>query len=74
MNVAELIEMLQDMPQTAEVHFEYNYGDHWRTHVAPKVHAVEVGLVEYSDYHRMDKVVDYDDDSADTAREVVILG
>ena len=37
MNVAELIDELRMMDPEAEVHFEYNYGDHWRTHVAPKV-------------------------------------
>ena len=62
MQVSELIEILQDMPQDAEVHFAYNYGDHWRTQVAPTVDAVDMGNVKYSDYHRMPKVVENDDD------------
>jgi hypothetical protein len=62
MKVSELIEQLQYMDQDAEVHFAYNYGDHWRTEVAPAVTAVSEGVVEYSDYHRMDKVAeDYED-------------
>lgn len=76
MNVAELIEELKYMPQDAEVHFSYNYGDHWRTEVAPKVRSVDEGAVVYSEYHRMDKVVefDYDDEDADEGKSVVLIG
>ena len=82
MNVAQLIEQLQYMPQDAEVHFSYNYGDHWRTEVAPAVSRVNEGAVEYSDYHRMDKLVTDEDDCYDeetgdykeSVRRVVVLG
>lgn len=78
MLVRDLIELLEEMPADAEVHFAYNYGDHWRTQVAPKVDSVELGEVKYSDYHRMPKVVerDYDDEDDSTEDEqsqVVIL-
>jgi hypothetical protein len=73
MKVSELIEMLEEMDQDAEVHYAYNYGDHWRTKVAPKVDSVDEGAVEYSGYHRMDKLVDEDDEDAALARRVVIL-
>jgi hypothetical protein len=83
MLVKELIESLKYMDQDAEVHFAYNYGDHWRTEVAPKVSQVSEGVVEYSDYHRMDKLVtleeDYDVLDEDTGehktetRKVVVL-
>jgi hypothetical protein len=78
MLVSELIELLQGENPDAEVHFSYNYGDHWRTQVAPKVDSVEVGQVVYSDYHRMPKVVeqDYDEDDDNTEEnevQVVIL-
>ncbi len=77
MLVSDLIELLQEMPQDAEVHFAYNYGDHWRTQVAPKVDEVYMGDVKYSDYHRMPKVVerDYDEDDSteDNQSQVVIL-
>ena len=78
MLVSELIELLQGENPDAEVHFSYNYGDHWRTQVAPKVDSVEVGQVRYSDYHRMPKVVerDYDDEddsTNDNEVQVVIL-
>jgi hypothetical protein len=65
------------MPQDAEVHFQYNYGDHWRTQVAPTVDSVEMGFVQYSDYHRMNKVVegsyDEEDELADTEGKAVVL-
>ena len=78
LTVAELIEELKYMPQDAEVHFQYNYGDHWRTQVAPGVDSVEMGLVEHSAYHSMDKVVEPDWDNEDgddvEGKAVVLLG
>ena len=78
MKVEDLIEELKYMPQDAEVHFQYNYGDHWRTQVAPGVDSVEMGLVEYSDYHRMPKVVEPDWDNEDgddvEGKAVVLIG
>ncbi len=80
MKVSELIEQLECMNPEAEVHFSYNYGDHWRTEVAPKVERVHQGIVEFSDYHRMDKLVEdedcYDEDTGDykaDIRRVVVL-
>ncbi len=74
MKVSELIELLQMENQDAEVHFQYNYGDHWRTQVAPSVDSVEVGNVKYSDYHRMHKVVDEEDFDYDDEGEPVVEG
>ena len=80
MLVKELIESLKYMDQDAEVHFAYNYGDHWRTEVAPKVSQVTEGVVEYSEYHRMDKLVEdedcYDEETGDyktDVRKVVVI-
>ena len=82
MKVKDLIEQLGYMDAEAEVHFSYNYGDHWRTQVAPSVDSVEEGVVEFSDYHRMDKMVEeyedqFDEESGDLrtdVRKVVVLG
>ena len=81
MLVSQLIEQLQSMDQNAEVHFSYNYGDHWRTQVAPTVDRVDEGVVEHSAYHSMDKMVDdedcYDEETGDYKqdwRRVVVLG
>ncbi len=81
MKVSQLIEQLRYMDADAEVHFSYGYGDHWRTEVAPAVSNIREGVVEYSEYHRMDKMVDdddcYDEDTGDyktDVRKVVVLG
>ena len=81
MLVSQLIEQLQSMDQNAEVHFSYNYGDHWRTQVAPTVDRVDEGVVEHSAYHSMDKMVDdedcYDEETGnykEDCRRVVVLG
>jgi hypothetical protein len=79
MQVFQLIERLMDLDPNAEVHLSYNYGDHWSTQVAPTVDTVDEGLVKYSDYHRMDKLMDEDkmyEDEGDFegTRRVVVLG
>ena len=81
MQVKELIEILSRYDQEADVHFAYGYGDYWRTEVAPKVSQVSEGVVEYSEYHRMDKLVTdedecYDEDTGDykiDVRKVVVI-
>ena len=65
MQVKELIEILKNYDQEADVHFAYGYGDHWRTQVAPAISQVFDGVVEYSDYHQMDKLVEEYDDQFD---------
>jgi hypothetical protein len=74
MTVQELIEELQDMAPDAEVHFQYNYGDYWRTQVAPEVGTVETANVVWSDYHSMPKIID-DDGTRDMAeaKQVVVI-
>lgn len=71
MTVQELIEALQGEDPEAEVHFQYNYGDYWRTTVAPKVVQVEAGHVKWSGYHKLPAVVD--DSENEEADEVVLL-
>ena len=80
LTVAELIEELKYRDQDAEVHFSYNYGDHWRTQVAPAVCGVSEGFVVESTYHSMDKIVDecdvYDEETGErdeSVRRVVVI-
>ena len=79
MQVFQLIEQLMDLDPNAEVHFSYNYGDHWRTEVAPKVGSVLEGMVKYSEYHHMDRLLDEDEmyeeeGDFEGTRRVVVLG
>ena len=80
MTVQELIEQLSNCCPTAEVHLSYGAGDHWRTTVAPAVCQIHDGAVQYSDYHRMDTLVDEDDmreeegDYNLPVRRVVVIG
>ena len=80
MQVKELIEILSRYDQEADVHFAYGYGDHWRTTVAPAISQVFDGVVEYSSYHQMDKLVEdedcYDEETGDykaDVRKVVVI-
>ncbi len=81
MQVKELIDILSRYDQEADVHFAYGYGDHWRTTVAPAISQVFDGVVEYSNYHQMDKLVTdedecYDEDTGDYKagiRKVVVI-
>lgn len=72
MKVKELIEELKNFDPNAEVHFTYNYGDHWRTPVAPAVENVDEYQVKHSSYHDMPKIVE-DDEVDDDAPYVVVL-
>ena len=79
MQVYQLIEQLEYLDPNAEVHFSYNYGDHWSTNVAPTVDQVSMGVVKYSAYHNMDKLMDenemYEEEGDfEGTRRVVVLG
>jgi hypothetical protein len=71
MTVRDLKEMLEGQDDSMEVHIAYNFGDYWRTQVAPKASDADTAMVKYSDYHRMDKIDEEDDD--DNSREVFVI-
>lgn len=73
MKVYELLRELQDFDLDAEVHFSYNYGDHWKTTVAPKAHHVELLPVVYSNYHSMPMVIDEENKRYNDATQVVVI-
>jgi Zn-finger domain-containing protein len=73
MTVKELIEKLQDFDPQMEVEFAYNYGDYWRTEVTKHITEVEEEAVTYSDYHRMNKVVDSREDDDVVDEKMVVL-
>jgi hypothetical protein len=77
MTVQELIEKLEGFDPQMEVEFAYNYGDHWRTEVTKHITEVDEETVTYSDYHRMNKVVDGieedDEEEYDKDEKMVVL-
>ena len=74
MKVKDLIKRLKGYDGDCEVHFSYDYGDHWHTEVAPKVKRLDYGEIGYSDYHSMDQVVKHADrDDFEEVKEVVVL-
>jgi len=72
MLVKDLIAELKNFDGDMEVHFSYNYGDHWRTHVAPVIETVEELPVKHSDYHNMPKLVEDEDDDGKNKMVVVL--
>lgn len=75
MTLTEMLEQLTELKESdptlgdCEVHFQYNYGDHWRTQVAPVVETCEVGKTVHSPYHGMPKVAILEDESEDYEEE-----
>jgi len=57
-----------------DVCFAYNYGDHWKTTVSPKVNKVDECGIRYSDYHNTYRVVDEDDKESPEEHAVVLFG
>lgn len=74
MIVKELIERLRDMDEELEVMFSYNYGDYTKTMVAADICNVDESEVVYSEYHRMSRIADDEDESERSQiKKVVIL-
>jgi hypothetical protein len=73
MTVKKLIDLLQDFDENMEVKFAYNFGDYWGTEVASNITEIDEGQVRHSDYHRMDKVVDDENDEEYYTKTVVII-
>ena len=79
MQVYQLIEQLEYLDPNDEVYFSYNFGDHWNTQVASTVDRVSMGIIKYSAYHNMDKLLDEtkmheDEGDFDGTRSVVVIG
>lgn len=74
MKVKELIEELKQFDREAEVHFSYNYGDHWRTQVAPVVETIDELPIIHSSYHNTYRLADDEEEEAGKdVRHVVVL-
>lgn len=58
----ELDELIARGEGDMQVGFAYNYGDYWRTTVVQGINNLALVTVTHSEYHRMDKVVDNDEE------------
>ena len=80
MTKRELIEALRDVPDDAEIFFEYASGDYWRTTLARPINIVDEKVLVYSRYHNTWKVIDDFEEGEQTlaededAKNVVIIG
>ena len=79
MQVYQLIEQLEYLDPNDEVYFSYDIGDYWNTQVASTVDRVSMGVIKYSAYHNMDKLLDetkmHEDEGAwPGTRSVVVIG
>lgn len=85
MTVGRLKEMLEDIIRNAEdedevlemeIGFSYDYGDHCHGRVVQGVSDVEARSVKRSDYYRMDKLVDEDEEDgvpAEGTRKMIVI-
>ena len=69
MTVKELKQWLSKYDEGAEVQFTYQYGDHWRTNVSPSITGLQERDVVFSAYHRMDRLVEIDEDQGEVESE-----
>ena len=71
--VKEFKDMLDDYEDDMEIFFAHDYGDYWNTLVAKSINDVDVKEVQYSEYHRMNKVVDEEDIENDDPTKTVLV-
>ena len=67
MKVAELIEILKLMDQTADVRVAHNTGNYWNTVITPEVTSVSVENITFSPYSDEFRIVDEDEVEFSTA-------
>lgn len=75
MKVSDLIKQLADLPNDAEIYMSQPSGDYWGTELAIKVDHIARALIDRSDYHDSDKVVEPRDgeEEVEGARHVWII-
>ena len=56
--VGQMKALLEDMDVDMPLVFKFPSGDYWRTNLARPVDQVDVGVIEYSEYHQSAKIVE----------------
>jgi len=74
MTVKELKEQLSMYSDDQIVYFSYNYGDHWGTTVAAPVTNISSDSIKWSDYHRMHKIADLENEvNHEEIKKVIVI-
>ena len=73
MTVRELKDYLEGYDDDADVGFAYNYGDHCKTTVIQKINDLDEYGVKYSEYFRMNVMLDEEEDEDGGAPRMVVL-
>ena len=73
MKVQELKKLLENFDDESDIGFSYNYGDRHRTSVVGNIRHVNEVLVVLSEYHKMLRVVEDDDEHDPEAKTMVVL-
>lgn len=60
--VAELRKLIEGVEDDVLVGFEVPSGDYWKNVLLGTIKKTDIGLVEYSEYHRQFKVLDAEDE------------
>lgn len=59
---AEVLALLEDLPDETPIMFGYNYGDRCNTQIAGRIETGQLKVISYSDYHKEYKVDKENDD------------
>ena len=74
MIVDELIQELQNLDPNAEIRFEADTHDHWRTVIAKPIRWIDEVGIKHSDYHNADTIIDEEDEDVNADLVYVIKG
>jgi hypothetical protein len=73
MTAHELAKQLLAGPDV-EIMFAHPAHDHWRTELASKIDSITEEQVKYTEYHRQDKVVEFEyGEEVEDARTVLVI-
>ena len=73
MTVAQLRQALGDFNPADKVVFAHPSGDHWHTTVCSAIRNVDQGDVAYSEYHRLGKLIEEEDEKKTRPETVSVV-
>ena len=73
MRKSELMRLLKDVPDDADIRIDQPTHDYWRHHLATDISAIDEVKVRASDYHGSHDVIQSDDDWDSDDQTVFVL-